>query len=63
MKTMATEYDWPRIRELPVHEQVPFWTLLHGQTRPLVEGLPFEEQDFFYPWDYDSWKAGKPNTD
>ena len=56
-------YDWPRIRDLPIHEQVPFWTHLHGQTRPLVQGLPHEEQDFYYPWDYDDWKAGKPVTD
>lgn len=57
------KYDWPRIRNLPVDEQLPFWKWLHHQTRPLVEGLPHEEQDFYYPWDYDTWKAGEPNTD
>jgi hypothetical protein len=49
---------WPRIRDLPKEEQEPFGKWLRGQTKPLIEGIPFEEQDSYYPWDYDNWKNG-----
>lgn len=48
---------WPRIRELAEEEQVAFRTWLTGQTCPLLTGLAFEEQDGYYPWDYDRWKS------
>jgi hypothetical protein len=47
---------WPRIRELPKDEQKPFRQWLSGQTCPLMSGVPHEEQDAFYPWDYDRWR-------
>ena len=52
---------WPRIRDLPKAEQRPFEEWLVGQTRPLMEDVPpgWDEQDAYYPWDYDHWKAGK----
>lgn len=33
------------------------------QTMPLVEGIPMEEQDFYYPWDYKNWKSKNPVWD
>lgn len=47
---------WPRIRDLPETERVPFTKWLSCQTRPLIEGVPYEEQDAFYPEDYKRWK-------
>lgn len=47
---------WPRIKNLPKNEQKPFRKWLSGQTCPLIDGLAYEEQDAFYPWDYDQWK-------
>jgi len=55
--------DWPRIRDLPESERKPFLKWLCGQTCPLVEGIPMKDQDFYYPWDYDRWKAGLPVID
>lgn len=48
----------PRIRNLPPEEQEPFSKWLLGQTMPYIEGIPKEEQDFYYQVDYDRWKAG-----
>jgi len=56
-------YDFPRIRDLPQEEQGDFDRWLDGQTRPLIDGIPLEEQDFYYPWDYDRWKKGLPIID
>lgn len=50
------ESEFKRIRDLPEHEQKPFLEFLHGQTRPLVEGIPDDEQDFYYECDYLNWK-------
>lgn len=51
---------WPRVRDLPQAEQAAFNQFLEGQTRPIIEGLPNEEQDGYYPWDYDNFKR-KPS--
>lgn len=45
-----------RLRNLPAEEQGPFWEWMMGQTRPFVEGIPQEDQDFFYEHDYQRWK-------
>jgi len=52
-----------RIRDLPKEEQGPFRRWLEGQTVPLLEGLPPEEQDAYFRHDYDSWKSGLPPFD
>ena len=49
---------WPRLRDLPEAERIEFEKALRGQTYPLIDGLPMEEQDAYYPWDYAGWKAG-----
>jgi len=54
---------FPRIRDLPKKEQKPFAKWLAGQTMPWEEGFPAAEQDFYFPWDYEDWKAGRPVTD
>lgn len=54
---LPKEYRWPRLRNLPPEEQKPFWEWMIGRTLPYVEGVPREEQDFFYPWDYRDWKS------
>lgn len=56
-------YEFPRIRDLPVSERQTFSTWLIGQTRPWIEGVVEEEQDAYFPWDYDRWKEGKPIID
>lgn len=48
---------WPRVRDLPEVEQAVFTHWLVGQTCPLIGDLPMDEQDGYYPWDYDRWKA------
>jgi len=53
------EEDWPRIKDLPKDEQKEFERFLRGQTCPYIDGLPIEEQDGYYPWDYTRWKAIK----
>ena len=47
---------WPRIRNLPPEEQEGFALLIAGLTRPYIEGEPREEQDGYYPRDYQEWK-------
>lgn len=44
---------WPRLRDLPENEQVPFRVWLEGQTQPGSSA----DEDLFYPWDYERWKA------
>jgi len=51
---------WPRIKDLPQQEQEAFKQFLIGQTCPFIEGLSNEEQDGYYPWDYDNFKR-KPS--
>ena len=53
----------PRLRDLPTVEQKPFDEWLVGQTRPMIEGVPMEEQDAYYEWDYKRWKEGRPIID
>lgn len=57
------EEKWPRIKDLPKEEQEPFRKWLGGQTVPLIEGVPMDEQDGYYEWDYKRWKAGLPVID
>lgn len=52
-----TLHPFPRLRDLPEEEREPFWQWLMGQTRPMVGGLPVEEQDFYYGDDYLKWKS------
>lgn len=47
---------WPRIKDLPEQERVPFRQWLSGQTCPLISNLPYEEQDAYYEHDYRNWK-------
>ena len=56
-------YTWPRIKDLPEEEQKPFSSWLIGQTVPEIDGVPWDEQDGYYMWDYDRWKAGLPVID
>jgi len=51
---------WPRVKDLPQEQQASFNQFLEGQTRPVIEGVPDEEQDGYYPWDYDNFKR-KPS--
>ena len=53
---MDTNKQWPRIRDLPEQEQVPFSAFLAGQTRPWLDGITVEQQDAYYTWDYENWK-------
>ena len=53
----------PRMRDLPVEEQAPFLEWMMGQTRPCIEGISREDQDFFYVHDYRRWKAGLQDFD
>lgn len=52
-----------RLRDLPDRERDLFWEWMYGQTRPFEDGLPDEDQDFFFPHDYDRWRAGLPPED
>lgn len=49
-----------RLRNLPPEEQGPFWAWLtiNGQTRPVMAGIPDQDQDFCYAHDYEDWKSG-----
>jgi hypothetical protein len=47
---------WPRIKDLPEDEQLPFRKWLVGQTCPYIVGVSYDEQDGYYQWDYDDWK-------
>lgn len=55
--------NWPRIKDLPQAEQEPFKKWLAYQTVPWIDGLPPVEQDAYYPWDYQRWKARMPAFD
>lgn len=47
---------WPRTRDLPEIDRAIFEHWLSGQTRPLIEGEPWNEQDAYYEHDYERWK-------
>lgn len=49
--------NWPKIRDLPEDEKIPFSHWLTGKTVPIINGPPDTEQDAFYPWDYKMWKS------
>lgn len=51
-----SDFQWPRVRDLPENERQPFTEWLVGQTMPVVDGAPDADQDAYYPWDYQSWK-------
>jgi len=55
---LPKEIPWPRVRDLPEAEQQRFELYLgvEGIARPLLEGLEMDEQDGFYPEDYEVWK-------
>jgi hypothetical protein len=56
--------EYPRIRDLPEEEQEPFSNWMTGQTMPICDtSLPQSEWDWYYPWDYETWKAGRPPLD
>lgn len=50
------QVNWPRVRDLPEHEQPAFTRWLQDQTHPLLEGVPDDEQDAYYQHDYERWK-------
>lgn len=50
--------EWPRVRDLPKSERKPFTRWLAGQGRPWLDGLALQEQDGYFPWDYERWKRG-----
>jgi hypothetical protein len=64
LKCQLAEHEvthWPRIKDLPEEERVPFRNWLAGQTVPLIPTLPYEQQDAYYQWDYDRWKLSLKN--
>ena len=48
-------YQWPRLRDLPSQHREAFSKWLQGQTVPLVNKVPADQQDFYYPHDYQRW--------
>lgn len=44
-----------RIRDLPLEERAPFSAWLKHQACPMLPGVPDEEQDGAYMWDYQRW--------
>lgn len=60
---MQDQGKWLRLRDLPGTERAPFETWLNGQACPVVDGIPMEDQDFYYPWDYARWKSGRAVVD
>lgn len=55
---LVPEIEWPRVRDLPEDEQEKFELYLGVENiaRPLLEGLEMDEQDGFFPEDYEIWK-------
>lgn len=47
-----------RICDLPEDEREPFKAYLNLKNCPLLDGVPLEEQDGYWPTDYRLWKAG-----
>ena len=56
---------WPRVKDLPEPDREPFerWLTDFGQTRPVLSGVPWPDQDGYYEWDYDRWQDGRPVLD
>lgn len=62
IRDMTTEpQNWPRIRDLPEGERIPFSEFLVGQTIPWLEGVAREDQDGYYEHDYRNWKRNPKN--
>lgn len=55
---LVPEIPWPRVRDLDETEREAFELYLgvEGIARPLLEGLEMDEQDGFFPEDYEVWK-------
>jgi hypothetical protein len=49
----------PRLRDLTEPERAIFKEWLRGQTVPVDDSLPDEEQDFYYRHDYEIWKESR----
>ena len=47
---------FPRIRELPKEEQEPFREAMQNKEMPWLRGIPENEQDGFWLYDYARWK-------
>lgn len=54
------KFNWPRIRNLPEGERQPFLDFLANQTRPMIEGVPMDEQDGYFESDYLNFKRVSP---
>lgn len=48
--------SFPRLRDLLEEERKKFGAWLVGSACTWIEGLPHEEQDAYYPWDFDHWE-------
>ena len=46
-----------RISLLPERERDPFLQYLCFKSRPLIDELPEQEQDYFFWWDYQRWSS------
>lgn len=55
---LAPEILWPRVRDLDETEREAFelYLVVESIARPLLEGLEMDEQDGFFPEDYEVWK-------
>lgn len=51
--------EWPRASRLPEQERPGFERWLNGQTRPWIDGVADDQQDGYFPWDYERWKSGQ----
>lgn len=47
--------NYIRVRELPAEERAPFSRWLQRQACPVLLGVPDNEQDAAYVWDYRRW--------
>ena len=63
--TIYPQDEYPRIRDLPEPERVPFRKWLYDTrcTRPYYGDVPREYNDWYYAGDYNSWKKGLPPAD
>lgn len=56
--------EYPRLRDLPKEEREAFDKWLTGQTMPICDDSePRALWDWYYPWDYSKWKAGRQTDD
>jgi hypothetical protein len=52
--------SWPRIRDLPPEEQAPFRQWLGNAKRPIFDDVAPQDQDGYFPWDWEEWFFGSP---